>query len=285
MILVTGATGTVGGALVGALSRGQVPVRALVRSPERGDDLRGYDCELAIGDFADPASLRRAVRGVEAVFLISPISPEQPAWEGAVLDAAAAAPTPPRVVKVAALGYEELPGLIGENHRQIVSQLRASGLAHTVLAPNAFFQNLLGAAAALSTGRWPTPGGAAPVSMIDARDVADVAAHLLQTGGHEGASYELTGPAALSGDQVCTAISAALDRPVRRVALSAPEFTETLAAAGTAAPLAPALLALYAWQDGGAAAAVTDEVTRATGRPARSLAAFLGDHRSAFRAA
>src|SRR3954471_3073962 len=87
MILVTAATGNVGGELVTALCRAGREIRALVRSPEKADNLRGYDCDIAVGDFADPESLEEALEDVDRVFLASPAVPEQPDLEGAVIDA------------------------------------------------------------------------------------------------------------------------------------------------------------------------------------------------------
>lgn len=284
MILVTGATGTVGGAVLARLSRLGVPVRALVRSPERADDLRGYDCQIAIGEFGDEPSLRRALRDVTAVFLVSPVSPRQVGWESSVIDVAAAT-SRPRLVKLAAFGYEQLPGLIGDNHRTVVDRLRQAGLDHTVLAPNAFFQNLLTAAASISHGVWSSRAGAGAVSMVDAGDVAAVAAQLLTAPEHTGLTYRLTGPQPLTGPDVAATLSTVLGRPVRHLDPGEPGARAQLAARGAPDWLADALLAVWAQQAAGAAAAVTDEVERVTGRPARPLADFLAGHRSAFAAA
>src|SRR5689334_14358501 len=103
MILVTGATGTIGGDLLVRLCSAGAPVRALVRSPERGDDLRGYDCELAVGRYDDRAALDAALRGVDRVFLVSRAGERQVEEESAVIDAVGRAGGA-HVVKVGAIG-------------------------------------------------------------------------------------------------------------------------------------------------------------------------------------
>src|SRR5689334_16665732 len=110
-ILVTGATGTVGSALVAHLCTGGLPdtepVRALVPSPEERDDLRGFDVEIALGDFDRPETLDDALLGVRAALLVAPAGPDLAARELAFLDAVDRCPERPHVVKIAALGWED----------------------------------------------------------------------------------------------------------------------------------------------------------------------------------
>ena len=104
-VLVTGATGTIGAQLVGRLRERGVPVRAFVRDAGKAGALLGDDVELALGDFAAPATLRAALDGITDVFLATPNHPEQLAHETAVIDAAAAAGVP-RLVKLSAIGAQ-----------------------------------------------------------------------------------------------------------------------------------------------------------------------------------
>ncbi len=106
MILVTGATGNVGGALVSRLSQSGAQVRALVRTRERGDNLRGFDVDLAVGDYDDPEALRLAVRGADRVFLLSPSGPRMAEQELAVVQAVQDEAPGARVVKLAAAGFD-----------------------------------------------------------------------------------------------------------------------------------------------------------------------------------
>lgn len=281
MILVTGATGTVGGLVLTELCAKGVATRGLVRSPERADTLRGYDCDVAVGDFADPASLAEALEGVDAMFLVSPTRPDQADLEVAAVDAAARAGVQ-RIVKVAAIGYDDGLGPIGEQHAQVVRRLRDSGVAHTLLAPNDYMNNLLRHAATVQEqGRYAIACGDAAISSIDARDVAAVAVHVLTSEGHEGRTYTLTGPEALTMADVAARLSKVAGREVSYVAVD-PDEERAQVRQAMGEWYADAFGELHAFYRAGRAAAVTDEVRKATGRDARSIEEFLADHASAF---
>ena len=284
MILLTGATGTVGGHLLSTLCQRGVPVRALVRSQEKADALRGYDCEIVTGSYEDAASLHRALAGVDRLFLLSPASGRMAEQEKAVVDAAAAAHGQVQVVKLAAAGFEHGGIALAEQHQAVVAHLAASGLATTVLAPSSFMQNLLGFAGSISqTGRFHGAAGDAAISHVDAQDVAAVAAHVLTSDGHAGATYTVTGPEALTYQQVAERFSATLGTPVTYVEVPPGKAREAMVAAGLSTWLADALTELTAVYRTGAAAGTTDEVRKATGRPARRLEEFVTAHLAAFR--
>lgn len=285
MILVTGATGTVGSEVLAQVTAGGADTRALVRSPERADSLRGLDAHVVVGHFEDAQSLDAALHGVEVAFLVSPPSPAQVQQETAFIDAAARAGGV-RIVKLAAIGVDVdgAGGRFVQNHREIGEHLRSSGVPYTVLAPNGFMQNLLRAAAPVQElGEFRQPGGSAPISHVDVRDVAAVAAHVLTSEGHEGATYTITGPEAVTYDHIAQELSAAIGRPVRYVDADPQEAREGLLSFGVPEWNADGVLELAAWYATGAAAVVTDEVSKATGRPARSVADFLAAHRGALR--
>jgi len=144
LILVTGATGMVGGHVLRQLTGQSAPVRALVRSEEKGDTLRGYDCELAVGSYEDAGSLDGALQGIDHVLLISPANEHMAQQEGSLVDAAVRAGSSPHIVKLAAAGVDA-PGETDVNflaqHRRVVEHLREAGLPTTVLAPNGFMQS------------------------------------------------------------------------------------------------------------------------------------------------
>ncbi len=282
MILVCGATGTVGSEVLRLLCESSVPTRALVRSPEKADALRGYDCEAAIGDYDHAASLDAALTGAEAVFVASPASQQQVVQESAVIDAAGRAGA--RVVKLAAAGWAAATtGRLAAGHRQVIDYLAASGVPYAVLSPNDYLQNLLRSAAQIQAdGVLALPVGDAALASVDARDVAAVAVHLLTSGGHDGASYQLSGPEALTKAQVAERMSAVLGKPVRYVDADPAEARAGMLGLGMDEWLVDGLMELYAAYRAGFGATVTDEVRKATGRDARTVEDFLTDYRSAF---
>jgi len=286
-ILVTGATGTVGGEVVRCLcERGGEQVRALVRSPERGDDLRGYDADTAVGTFEDEDSLARALHGVASALLVTPSGPDQVAWETAFVRAAARAMHPPHVVKVAARGFAaDSPSRFGRAHAEVMAALADSGLGFTVLAPTSFQQNLLREAAQIGRdGVISTPAGDGAISHVDVRDVGEVAARVLTDPvPHAGAVYDLTGPEALTYAEVAAAVSESAGIPVRYEPADPVAWRARLIDAGVSPWYADGLLELNAAYAAGVAAAVTDDVQRLTGSPPRALRAFLADHPAAFR--
>lgn len=286
MILVIGGTGTVGSEVLSALGRADTKgVRALVRSPERADSLRGLDVECVLGDLADPASLEPAFRGVDAVFLATPAGPGQEELEGNAV--AAAATVGAHLVKLSVLGAGAgSPLALGRSHGRIEQRARDAGVRSTFLRPNGFLQNLLASAADVQErGELRAPLGEAAVSLVDTRDVADVAVHALTRGGHADAAYPLTGPTALTWTDIAQAIGRHAGRPVRYVDEPEQDTRSRLTAAGVPDELADGLLELYRFYRGGAGGEVSDEVTKATGRSARSLEDFLTSYGSAFAAA
>ena len=280
MILVTGAAGTVGTLLVKALRAKGVAVRALVRdgdAPPTGWDDDGV--QRTVADLGDPKSLRAAVDGVDAIYLLVPADPPMADYERNVIEAAARSAAGPRVTLHAALGIADPSGVrFLESHAAALDTLKASGLRWTVLAPNGFFQNFLPMRASLEAGSLSLPAGAAPVSYIDAADVAACAAAVLTSGGHDGSVYTLTGPGALTHGAIADQLSAIVGRTVRYQALDPREGRDALMAAGMDEWHAAGMVELYGLYASGAGAEVSPDVERLIGRPPRSLASFLADN-------
>lgn len=286
MIVVFGGTGTIGGAVLRRLSEQDAPVRAAVRSPERAAALSVPDVRTVVADLADPTSLPAALQDVERVFVATPVSEDQVALESALVDAVAAAPKRPHLVKLAALGYdapaEDRIALTG-GHARIVGHARELDVPLTVLAANGFMSNLLGSAATVrGDGVIYGSSGDGGVSWIDPDDVGAVAAHVLLSGGHEGASYDVTGPEALNQDALAERLSAVLDRPVRYVDVPADAYRQNLASFGLPPWLADALGELQQLYRAHRGELVTHEVQKATGRPATTFDDWVGRNRGAF---
>ncbi|MFJ8476906.1 NAD(P)H-binding protein [Kitasatospora sp. NPDC094011] len=286
MIVVTGATGTVGSKVVVGLRERGREVRALVRAGSAGPAEWDAAVERVAADFADPASLDAALAGADTVYLLVAVHPEMAQHERNVIDAAVRTGRRPRIVLHAAAGVEHRPEgvrFVGA-HVAGLDHLKASGLPWTVLAPNGFHQNFLGSAPAVRAGLLAAPGGEGTVSYVDARDVAAAAVEVLAGAGHEGAVYTLTGPAALTHGEVAEQLAAAAGHPVAYTALTPETALDGLLGLGWNPWRAEGMVELYGLYAAGHASAVSPDVEKLTGRPPRSFAEFAAEHADAFRA-
>ncbi|MEU6505705.1 SDR family oxidoreductase [Streptomyces sp. NPDC046942] len=286
MIVVTGATGTVGSEVVSGLRARGERVRALVRDGSAVPEQWDAEVEAVAADFTDPASLDRALAGADAVYVLVAVHPEMDTHERNVIDAAVRTGRRPHVVLHAAAGVgEHAEGIrFLAAHTAGLGYLGASGLPWTVLAPNGFYQNFLGMAPALHTGRLALPGGTGAVSYVDTRDVAEAAVAVLTGEGHENAVYTLTGPAALTHAEIAGVLGEAVGHPVTYEALAPETALAGMLAAGWAPWRAEGMVELYGLYASGGASAVTNDVEKLTGRPARPFTAFVTEHAAAFRA-
>ncbi len=282
-ILVTGATGSTGRHLVPLLRAAGAPVRAFVRDPGRAAEVLGPDVDLAVGDLGDPSSVRAALAGVDQLHLACGNHPEQARWEIAAIDAAAEAGVG-RIVKLSALGAQVgSPVAFTDAHGRITEHLRTAGPAHVLLEPAFLMSNLLaGADGVRQADALFLPAAGAKIAMIDPRDVAQVAAAVLTGDGHDGRRYVLTGPEAVTVDEVAEQLSAVLGRRIGFVPVPDGAAVAQLVAAGVPEWYAANVVAQFGVLREGAQSGVQDVVRVLTGRDPRSVGAFLRDHAGAF---
>jgi uncharacterized protein YbjT (DUF2867 family) len=277
-ILVTGATGTVGGTLVAQLHAAGVPVRALVRKevdfPEGVQAVRG--------DLSDPASLDTALEGVDSVFLVWPFLSAEGASD--VIDAIGKRARRVVYLSSAGVGSEEKPGeAITMFHTELERLIEASGLEWTALRPTGFASNTLGWAEEVRTTdavRAPLARLARP--LIHEADIAAVAVQALTTDALLGARPLITGPELITQEQQVAQISEAIGRPVRFKEVTLDEAIEQMKTAGYPAELVEAVLPAQA-EMLDKPEPVNDEVERITGTPARSFREWAVDHAADFR--
>ncbi|MET8967051.1 NAD(P)H-binding protein [Streptomyces hydrogenans] len=279
-ILVTGATGKVGGSVVALLHAAGVPVRALVRGaadlPEGVQAVRG--------DLGDPASLGAALEGVDAVFLVWPFLSADGAAD--VIDAIGKHAR--RVVYLSSAGVgsrtEEEPGeAITLFHTELERLVEASGLEWTALRPTGFASNALGWAEEIrTTGVVRAPLAALARPLIHEADLAAVAVRALTTDTLIGARPLLTGPELVTQERQVALIGEAIGRPLRFDETTLDEAVERMRAAGWPADLVDAVLPAQAKMIDNPEP-VNDEVERLTGTPARSFRAWAQDHVADFR--
>lgn len=214
-LLVTGATGRVGRAVVNRLvAEGRAP-RVYCRSAGATSWPAGV--EVATGDLDDPATVAAALRGVHTVFLALVDGPTQAARGEALLQAARRAGVRKVVLLSAYVAGTQPLTSFGSQLQPVEQALRASGLAWTVLRPFMFMQNFLGFAPMVAAGRIVSPFRSGRVAFVDVDDVAAVAARTLVDDGHDGQLYEVTGPAPLSFADAAATLSDVLGRPVRHL--------------------------------------------------------------------
>ncbi|MFF2042597.1 NAD(P)H-binding protein [Kitasatospora sp. NPDC058170] len=265
MILVTGATGTIGSHVVRLLTERGLPFRAMSRR-ERPGGVRA--------DFDDPASLARAVADVDTVFLVT-VPPAPTADHDIALVAAARATGVRKIVKLSAIGSgERFDGAtVGAWHLAAEEAIEASGLVWTMLRPASFSSNVLWHRALIQDGE-PIPNltGDSRQAIVDPRDVAAVAVAAMTSGAHDGQRYDLTGPELLTFADQAAILEGVLERPVR--------ITDTNALDQLPAGMRTGV----GWARAGGAAYLTDHVPRVLGRPAGTFEQWARDHREAFAA-
>ena len=284
MILVTGATGTNGREVVNRLAAAGQQVRALVRGTAKAAGLALPGGEVVEGDLGDPASLDRALNGVRAAFLLTAVDRRQNEWQKNFIEAAKRAMVA-RVVKFSGMGAaSDSPSEIMRQHGAGDELLMRSGLGYTILRPNSFHQNMLWSAGSIKAlGALYLPLGDARQSLVDVRDIADIAAAALTKTGHEGQVYDITGPESLSYHDVAAKLSAVLGKPVRYVAVSPQAALESMLGSGMPEWNARALSELYGVFATGQYARTTDTVRRLLGREPVSFEQFAREHAAAFR--
>ena len=280
-VLVTGATGRVGRAVVDLLIDAGVPVRALTHRLERAATLPA-NVEVVTGDLTVPGSLGAGLRGVDTVFLVWTAPPET---APAVVERLAAEVR--RVVFLSAPHniahpFFQQPNPMAVLYAQIERLIAAAGLESTIIRPGMFASNaqFWWAATIRAHGAVRWPYGDAETAPVDDRDVADVVARLLCDEGHAGRDYVLTGPEGLSQAEQVRIIGDVLGRPVPFEEVSPDEFRSETAATWPR-PVVDMLLA--AWGATlGVPAYVTSTVADVLGSPPRAFRQWVSDHAAAF---
>jgi uncharacterized protein YbjT (DUF2867 family) len=284
-VLVTAATGTVGSGVVRELVARGVDVRAFVRDPARAAALLGDGVQLAVGDLGDPSTVRRALEGVDRMFLNCGNVPGQVEMESAAVTAAAEAGVE-RLVKLSTIGAEAgSPLLFWDWQGCIEDHLRASGLPAVVLRANFFMTALLASAGSVRhAGAVFAPAAGARVSMVDPADVSAAAAGALAADDGAEGVHVVTGPEAVSWDDIARHLSAATGRPVAFVDVPDDAAREAMVGDGLPPFVADFLVGAFRVFRAGGASEVTDTVQALAGRPPRSVADYLRAHAAVFGA-
>jgi uncharacterized protein YbjT (DUF2867 family) len=283
MILVTGATGTIGRPLVNLLVGESAKVRAVTRHPQIAGLPAGV--EVVAGDPSQPETIAALLEGVTSVFL----HPRAAGEAAGDLLALAKERGVGRVVALSAINVDddlaEQPSRFqGDRNKEAEDAAVASGLEWVSLRAASFATNTLSTWApqvrAGDVVRGPYATFTEP--LIHERDLAEVAARALLNAELTGEKVRLTGPRSLSHKELVDIIGNVIDRPLRYQEVPAEAFKEGLTRRGLPQPFVDALVARYA-RGIGPAEAVTDEVQRILGRPARTYSEWVADHAAAFQ--
>jgi uncharacterized protein YbjT (DUF2867 family) len=284
MILITGASGTVGRAVLEEIRKEHQPFAAMYRNPQDAKSAP-TGTQTVIADFADKESLRKALAGVESVYLVCSPIPQLAELESNVIEACEGIGVR-HVVLNSALGAGKFEKSFPSWHHKVEEKLKSTDLSHTILRPNGFMQNILAynAPTIRTQGAFYAAMGDAKVSLIDVRDVAVAAAKsLLTPGEHAGQTYELNGPEALSNGDVAARISRVTGRTVKYVDIPESAQRKAMLEAGMTEAQVKPVLELQEYYRSGACAEVTDVLPNLLGRAPIKLDRFLEENKDSFR--
>jgi uncharacterized protein YbjT (DUF2867 family) len=278
MILLTGAAGKTGRAVLRALSQKGQPVRALVHHAEQMDTVSSIGAhESLAGDMNSPAVIGQAVQGVQAIYHICPnISPDEVPIAEVLIKAALD-------VGVAHFVFHSVlkPQTESMPHHwkklRVEEMLIESGLPYTILQPAAYMQNILTHWESIQNeGLYPVPYPAETrLSLVDLDDVAMAAAIVLTDSGHDYAAYELVGTVGLSQTQVAGILSQELDRPVRVVTVPLESWKTQAIATGMRKYQVETLLSMFRYYQDHNFMGNPHTLSWLLDRPPTSLKAFV----------
>jgi uncharacterized protein YbjT (DUF2867 family) len=286
MILVTGASGNAGGAVVNELLTTAAPFRAMYRNQQ--DAAKAPPgVATVIADFSSMESLQQALSGIESVYLVCSPTPTLVELESSMIDACRGSGVKHLVLN-SALGAADFPKSFPAWHRAVEDKLKASGLGYTILRPNSFMQNIVSylAPSIREQGAFFAAMGDARVSYLDLRDIAAVVARVMASpAAHLGKTYELNGPEAITYSDLAQRIARACGRQVKFVDIPEAAQRDGMLAMGMPEWQVHALLDLQHYYTCGQGGEVTGVLAALLGRAPLNLDSFLEEFKNSFRSA
>ncbi|MEA5594839.1 SDR family oxidoreductase [Rivularia sp. UHCC 0363] len=283
MILVTGATGNNGLEILKRLAEQNVQARAMVRDRNRAKAIANLGIEMVEADFDRPETLPSALTGVDRAFLVTNSTERAEAQQLAFVEAAKQSGVK-HIVKLSQFAADaDSPVRFLRYHAAVEAAIQATQMAYTFVRPNLFMQGLLNFRSSIvEQNALYAAIGDAKVSVVDVRDIADVAVAALTEAGHEGKIYDLTGSQALTHTEMAEYLSAVLGRQITFVDISSEAMRDALLGVGFPIWQADGLIEDYAHYRRNEAAAIASGIADATGKAPRQFKDFARDYATAF---
>ena len=283
MILFTGLTGAVGTEILKLLPEYDIQSRGLIRDSGKAGVLTDAGVEVVCGDLGDPAAVREALQGCDKAFLLMANAREQLELEKGFVDAARAAGTG-YLVKMSANGANSnSTSLLKRYHGDSEQYIRESGLPHTLIRPNFFMQNMLHIAGSIvAEDKFYMPMRDGQVGIIDVRDVARFILAVLTGSGHDGKTYEITGPELVSFSDIAEQLSGVMGREISYIDVPAEDFKQSLVHWVPDDWYVETVSGMFELTAQGRGALLTDNYTRVTGRAPATLRRFFRDYSTFF---
>ncbi len=280
MIAVSGATGNIGSEVVRLLLETTEKVRVLVRDPAKVGALAAK-VEVVKADLMQPQTLPAAFKGADKAFILIASTKDIPAVAGPIFQAAEKAGVK-HVVFISSGTIEyTTPVALGNWHLKGERLLKATSMKWTMLRPGNFASNSLRWAGMVKGGTIFQSSIQHPSAVVDPRDIAAVAAKALSSPGHEGKTYVVTGPVAITAAQQVETLSKVLGKPLRLQEVPEAGALAGMTKSGMPEALAVAILELTR-PGAGIKQQISTHVAEVTGRPARTYEAWARDHARLF---
>jgi len=280
-VAVTGVTGIVGGGVARGLAAAGIPQRLIVRSANRTPSIPA--AEVAVASYADFAGSRSALQGIDTVFMVSGSEDPNRLTDHRIFIDAAAAAGVHRIVYTSFFGANASSTfLLGRDHWFTEEHVRASGLTFTFLRNNLYADQFLDWSG--PEGVLAGPAGDGRAAVVSRTDVVDVAGVILRAASqvgrhlstHDGATYGLSGPVALSLDEIAATITRVTGHPTRYQPETLDEAYASRSMYDAPKWMVDAWVSTYTAIAAGELEVVTNDVQRLTGRPPMSYAELLG---------
>ncbi len=283
-ILITGATGNIGTEVSKQLSAEKVPFKAMVRSAEEAKLLKSLPyCEIVTGNFDDTASIEAALQGIETAFLLTNSTEKAEKQQSDFVEAAKKSGVKHIVKQSQWAADQHSPVRFLRYHALVEQRIKDSELNYTFLRPNLFMQGLLGFKGTIvEQGKFFAAVGEAKISAVDIRDIASVAVKALTGKEHYNKIYNLTGPAAITHQEMAGYLSEATGKAITFIDVSPESMMQALLDAKFPEWMAEGLIEDYAHYARGEAAVVTDDIKKVTSKAPYDFKSFADDYKSQF---